>query len=106
MLSQHSCLFYFIPAEHFSLCLQIKVEEDEEEGLVCVEVQIESSSVAPVCGLHHAVLRRVQVHTHTHTVKQDVFRTASSRVKSPSFLNVSSRKMQHVSVLPTKTHMN
>ncbi|XP_037547060.1 Fanconi anemia core complex-associated protein 100 [Nematolebias whitei] len=38
---------------------EMKVEE-EEEGLVCVEVQIESSSVAPVCGLHHAVLRRIQ----------------------------------------------
>lgn len=74
MLTQHSCLFYFIPAERFSFGLQIKVEEEKEEGLVCVEVQIESSSVAPVCGLHHAVLRRIQVHTHTQA--QDVFRQA------------------------------
>uniref|UniRef100_UPI0037E914CB Fanconi anemia core complex-associated protein 100 n=1 Tax=Semicossyphus pulcher TaxID=241346 RepID=UPI0037E914CB len=32
----------------------------KEESLTTVELQIESSSVAAVCGLHHAVLRRVQ----------------------------------------------
>uniref|UniRef100_A0AAY4CNP8 FA core complex associated protein 100 n=1 Tax=Denticeps clupeoides TaxID=299321 RepID=A0AAY4CNP8_9TELE len=30
-------------------------------------LQVESSSMAAVCGLHHAILRRVQVHTHMHT---------------------------------------
>lgn len=29
-----------------------------------MEVHVESSSIAAVCGLHHAVLRRVQVRTH------------------------------------------
>ncbi|XP_061612306.1 Fanconi anemia core complex-associated protein 100 isoform X1 [Phyllopteryx taeniolatus] len=33
---------------------------EREEPLVIVEVQIESSSLADVCGMHHAVLRRVQ----------------------------------------------
>ncbi|XP_044034755.1 Fanconi anemia core complex-associated protein 100 isoform X3 [Siniperca chuatsi] len=32
----------------------------KEESLTTVEVQVESSSIAAVCGLHHAVLRRVQ----------------------------------------------
>ncbi|XP_012731597.2 Fanconi anemia core complex-associated protein 100 [Fundulus heteroclitus] len=32
----------------------------KEESLVSVEVQVESSSAAAVCGLHHAVLRRIQ----------------------------------------------
>ncbi|XP_068610984.1 Fanconi anemia core complex-associated protein 100 [Brachionichthys hirsutus] len=35
-------------------------EEEEEESLATVEVQVQSSSIAAVCGLHHAVLRRVQ----------------------------------------------
>ncbi|XP_041819124.1 Fanconi anemia core complex-associated protein 100 isoform X1 [Chelmon rostratus] len=33
----------------------------EEESPTTVEVQVESSSIAAVCGLHHAVLRRVQI---------------------------------------------
>ncbi|XP_040885075.1 Fanconi anemia core complex-associated protein 100 [Toxotes jaculatrix] len=33
---------------------------EKEESLSTVEVRVESSSVAAVCGLHHAVLRRVQ----------------------------------------------
>ncbi|XP_047465979.1 Fanconi anemia core complex-associated protein 100 isoform X2 [Mugil cephalus] len=33
----------------------------EGESIGAVEVQVESSSVAAVCGLHHAVLRRVQI---------------------------------------------
>lgn len=44
--------------------------EKEEEALAAVEIQVESSSLAAVCGLHHAVLSRVQVFTvctHTHT---------------------------------------
>ncbi|XP_070783786.1 Fanconi anemia core complex-associated protein 100 [Enoplosus armatus] len=32
----------------------------KEESLTTVEVRVESSSIAAVCGLHHAVLRRVQ----------------------------------------------
>ncbi|XP_034563455.1 Fanconi anemia core complex-associated protein 100 [Notolabrus celidotus] len=32
----------------------------KEESLITVEVQMESSSLAAVCGLHHAVLHRVQ----------------------------------------------
>ncbi|KAM9336788.1 Fanconi anemia core complex-associated protein 100 [Symphorus nematophorus] len=32
----------------------------KEESLTTVEVQVESSSIVAVCGLHHAVLRRVQ----------------------------------------------
>lgn len=58
--------FYVVSVEHFCLGLQINVEEEnlgKEERLVCVEVQTESSSVAAVCGLHHAVLRRIQVQT-------------------------------------------
>ncbi|KAM3859588.1 baculoviral IAP repeat-containing protein 5.2-like [Diretmus argenteus] len=34
--------------------------EKAEGPLAAVEVQVESSSMAAVCGLHHAVLRRVQ----------------------------------------------
>ncbi|XP_037611932.1 Fanconi anemia core complex-associated protein 100 isoform X1 [Sebastes umbrosus] len=33
---------------------------EKEESLTTAEVQVESSSIAAVCGLHHAVLRRVQ----------------------------------------------
>ncbi|KAI3365587.1 hypothetical protein L3Q82_010673 [Scortum barcoo] len=43
------------------------VEEEslgKEESLNIVEVQVESSSMVAVCGLHHAVLHRVQVQTH------------------------------------------
>uniref|UniRef100_A0A3P8RNV8 FA core complex associated protein 100 n=1 Tax=Amphiprion percula TaxID=161767 RepID=A0A3P8RNV8_AMPPE len=50
------------------LFLQINVEEEnteKEERLTAVEVQVESSSIAAVCGLHHAVLSRIQVQTHT-----------------------------------------
>ena len=36
----------------------------KEESLATVEVQVQSSSIAAVCGLHHAVLRRVKVQTH------------------------------------------
>ncbi|KAL7372231.1 hypothetical protein ABVT39_012532 [Epinephelus coioides] len=32
----------------------------KEESLATVEVQVESLSIAAVCGLHHAVLRRIQ----------------------------------------------
>ncbi|XP_054455183.1 Fanconi anemia core complex-associated protein 100 [Anoplopoma fimbria] len=32
----------------------------KEESLTALEVQVESSSIAAVCGLHHAVLRRIQ----------------------------------------------
>lgn len=34
---------------------------EHEESLAVVEVQVESSSLEAVCGMHHAVLRRVQV---------------------------------------------
>ncbi|KAK5850618.1 hypothetical protein PBY51_001481 [Eleginops maclovinus] len=37
-----------------------EVYAGEEESLATVEVQVQSSSIAAVCGLHHAVLRRVQ----------------------------------------------
>jgi len=37
----------------------------KEEAVAHIEVQIESSSVAAVCGLHHAVLCRIQVQTAT-----------------------------------------
>ncbi|XP_026172170.1 Fanconi anemia core complex-associated protein 100 [Mastacembelus armatus] len=36
----------------------------EEDPLTAVEVQVESSSIAAVCGLHHAVLHRVQTLLH------------------------------------------
>ncbi|KAF1374081.1 hypothetical protein PFLUV_G00245550 [Perca fluviatilis] len=42
---------------------EVNVEEEstgKEESRTAVEVQVESSSIAAVCGLHHAVLRRVQ----------------------------------------------
>uniref|UniRef100_A0A3B5PYG7 FA core complex associated protein 100 n=1 Tax=Xiphophorus maculatus TaxID=8083 RepID=A0A3B5PYG7_XIPMA len=42
--------------------LQVNIEE-KTEPLVTMEVQVKSSSVAAVCGLHHAVLHRIQVHT-------------------------------------------
>lgn len=48
--------------------LQVNVGEEsqgKEEHLATVEVQVESASLAAVCGLHHAVLRRLQVQTHT-----------------------------------------
>ncbi|XP_014911098.1 Fanconi anemia core complex-associated protein 100 isoform X2 [Poecilia latipinna] len=38
---------------------EVNVEE-KTKPLVIVEVQVKSSSVAAVCGLHHAVLRRIQ----------------------------------------------
>ncbi|XP_051273706.1 Fanconi anemia core complex-associated protein 100 [Dicentrarchus labrax] len=37
-----------------------EVNVGEEESLTTVELQVESSSIAAVCGLHHAVLRRIQ----------------------------------------------
>ncbi|XP_022598956.1 Fanconi anemia core complex-associated protein 100 isoform X1 [Seriola dumerili] len=37
-----------------------EVNVGEEESLSTIEVRVESSSIAAVCGLHHAVLRRVQ----------------------------------------------
>uniref|UniRef100_A0A3B3Z2J7 FA core complex associated protein 100 n=1 Tax=Poecilia mexicana TaxID=48701 RepID=A0A3B3Z2J7_9TELE len=40
--------------------LTVNVEE-KTKPLVTVEVQVKSSSVAAVCGLHHAVMRRIQV---------------------------------------------
>lgn len=58
------------------LLLQVNVEEQsagKEESLTTVEVQVESSSIAAVCGLHHAVLGRVQVQTHTQTHTQTIF---------------------------------
>lgn len=33
----------------------------EAESLAAVEIRVESSCMAAVCGLHHAVLRRAQV---------------------------------------------
>ncbi|XP_038591881.1 Fanconi anemia core complex-associated protein 100 [Micropterus salmoides] len=36
----------------------------KEESLTTMEVHVESSSIAAVCGLHHAVLRRVQTLLH------------------------------------------
>ncbi|XP_036938065.1 Fanconi anemia core complex-associated protein 100 isoform X2 [Acanthopagrus latus] len=42
---------------------EVNVEEQsagKEDSLTTVEVQVESSSIAAVCGLHHAVLGRVQ----------------------------------------------
>lgn len=45
--------------------------EEKTEPLVTMEVQVKSSSVAAVCGLHHAVLRRIQVHTlHSEIYQQ------------------------------------
>ncbi|KAM7381908.1 hypothetical protein PAMA_012660 [Pampus argenteus] len=40
-----------------------------EESLATVEVQVESSSMAAVCGLHHAVLSRIQTLMHRTTEK-------------------------------------
>uniref|UniRef100_A0A8C2ZL71 FA core complex associated protein 100 n=1 Tax=Cyclopterus lumpus TaxID=8103 RepID=A0A8C2ZL71_CYCLU len=44
--------------------LTAKESTGKEEPLSTVEVQVESSSMAAVCGLHHALLRRIQVQTH------------------------------------------
>uniref|UniRef100_A0A3P9Q6Q2 FA core complex associated protein 100 n=1 Tax=Poecilia reticulata TaxID=8081 RepID=A0A3P9Q6Q2_POERE len=41
---------------------EVNVEE-KTKPLVTMEVQVKSSSVAAVCGLHYALLRRIQVHT-------------------------------------------
>lgn len=47
------------------LCLQVILSDIRSEGpLSVVEVQVESVSMSAVCGLHHAILRRVQVHIH------------------------------------------
>ncbi|XP_022053310.2 Fanconi anemia core complex-associated protein 100 [Acanthochromis polyacanthus] len=43
---------------------KMNVEEEnteKEERLTAVEVQVESSSMTAVCGLHHAVLSRIQI---------------------------------------------
>ncbi|XP_008302584.1 Fanconi anemia-associated protein of 100 kDa [Stegastes partitus] len=43
---------------------EIEVREEnteKDERLTAAEVQVESSSVAAVCGLHHAVLSRIQI---------------------------------------------
>ncbi|KAM6896853.1 Fanconi anemia core complex-associated protein 100 [Xenentodon cancila] len=40
--------------------MNVELEDLTEETLVSVDVQMESSSIAAVCGLHHAVLRRIQ----------------------------------------------
>lgn len=37
----------------------------KEKSLSTLEVQVEGKSIAAVCGLHHAVLTRLQVHTHS-----------------------------------------
>ncbi|KAM6898727.1 Fanconi anemia core complex-associated protein 100 isoform 1-T2 [Lycodopsis pacificus] len=37
-----------------------EVDVGQEESLAAVEVQVESASIAAVCGLHHAVLSRIQ----------------------------------------------
>lgn len=50
------------PHRQCSFILQINVgEEESTDKEATIEVQIESSSLAAVCGLHHAVLRRIQV---------------------------------------------
>lgn len=60
---------------------QVKVGEEStgrQESPATVVLQIESASVAAVCGLHHAVLRRLQVHACTHTdMKRRVIETDS-----------------------------
>ncbi|KAG7506602.1 Fanconi anemia core complex-associated protein 100 [Solea senegalensis] len=43
--------------------MEVKVGEEDtgkEDSLSTVDVEVESSSIAAVCGLHHAVLRRIQ----------------------------------------------
>lgn len=68
--------------------LQVILSDFLSEGpLSVVEVQVESVSMSAVCGLHHAVLRRVQVRirmknllvvkikpTHTVNVMSHAFR--------------------------------
>lgn len=64
----YQSLCYLNERDKRSFVLQVSAGEEivgEEESPTTVEVQVESSSIAAVCGLHHAVLRRVQVQTHT-----------------------------------------
>lgn len=42
------------------------MESEGEELVTTVVLHIESPSIAAVCGLHHAVLLRVQVRAQTH----------------------------------------
>ncbi|KAM9837981.1 Fanconi anemia core complex-associated protein 100 [Aulostomus maculatus] len=50
---------------------EVAVQHIGEEGqsLATVEVRVQSSSMAAVCGLHHAILRRVQTLLQTAPVK-------------------------------------
>lgn len=41
------------------------MDSEGEESVTTVVLRIESSSIAAVCGLHHAVLLRVQVTAQT-----------------------------------------
>lgn len=50
----------------FILQVDAAEESSGKESLTAVEVQVESSSMAAVCGLHHAVLRRLQVQMHLY----------------------------------------
>lgn len=51
-------------------CLQVILSDFCSEGpLSVVEIHIESVSMSAVCGLHHAILLRVQVHNHARDKK-------------------------------------
>lgn len=55
---------HLIKTHDCSFLLQMNVGEEsavKEESLKTVVLQVHSSSIAAVCGLHHAVLCRIQV---------------------------------------------
>uniref|UniRef100_A0A671TV02 FA core complex associated protein 100 n=1 Tax=Sparus aurata TaxID=8175 RepID=A0A671TV02_SPAAU len=61
--------------------LTAKESVGKEESLTTVEVQVESSSIAAVCGLHHAMLRRVQRAASTKSIRSLGLRRALQRAE-------------------------
>lgn len=45
----------------FFFFFKFQVDLGIEESLKVIEVQVESRSLVAVCGLHHAILHRIQV---------------------------------------------
>ncbi|XP_037320418.2 Fanconi anemia core complex-associated protein 100 [Pungitius pungitius] len=68
----------------------------DEETLAAVEVQVEGSSVAAVCGLHHAVLTRVQALLQTAPLKRAVPATRTQRLGLRRDLHRAERLLQQI----------
>ncbi|KAL6095259.1 faap100 [Pungitius sinensis] len=68
----------------------------DEETLAAVEVQVESSSVAAVCGLHHAVLTRVQALLQTAPLKRAAPATRTQRSGLRGDLRRAERLLQQI----------